>query len=249
MSLLARLPRRALIRFGAFVLLILVTAAVFRFSPLAQYLDKDHMVALLSRLQQAWWAPIFLVLLYILLTPLGLPATPLLVGGALVFGRALGSFYNSLGLCLGAVASYFLAKNLGGELIRHLGGVRLRKVERFLSRRGFFNLVAARFMPLPFPAVNFAMALAGIRLVPFLASTALGLIPATVLWSHFYASIFEAAAGERAALIRRLGTILFLLGFITLLPNLVQRRTRRRRLKRLREERLRRAALRIPSGG
>lgn len=232
-----RLPTGALLRFAAFVLLIALALAAVRFTPLGDYLTRDYLRGALASLQAAWWAPLLLVGLYLVLCPLGLPATPLMVAGSIVFGPWLGTLYNFVGLLLGAAASYLVAQRLGGDFIQHYGGQKLKRVERALHRHGFWYLVGMRFFPLPFPAVNFAMALAGIRLVPFLLSTAIGLVPSIALWTYFYSAVFNAAAGERGELVWQVGIALLLLGFVSLLPGLVTRRLRRRKYRRLVVER------------
>jgi uncharacterized membrane protein YdjX (TVP38/TMEM64 family) len=146
-----RLPKAALVRFAAFVLLIALAFAAVRFTPLGGYLTKEYLRGALETLQFAWWAPLALVGLYLVLCPLGLPATPLMIAGAVVFGPWLGTLYGFIGLMLGAIASYLLAKRMGGELIQHYAGHRLRPIERALARHGFWYLVGARFFPLPFP--------------------------------------------------------------------------------------------------
>ncbi len=241
MRFIRHIPRRALLRFALLVVLVAGAAAIVRFTPVGDQFTKEAIVALIDRLGDVWWAPILLVALYVLFSPLGLPATPLMIAGALVFGARYGSFYNFLGALCGATSTYFVAKALGADLVHHFVGNKLRPVERRLARRGFFTLVGSRFLPLPFPVVNFAMAFAGIRPANFLVTTAIGLAPSIVVWTHFYASVFEAAAGERAGIVKQLFLTLFLLGFVSLLPGLVQRRLRRRRLRQIRRLRAARA--------
>jgi uncharacterized membrane protein YdjX (TVP38/TMEM64 family) len=240
-SFFERLPRQALIRFLVFVGVVAAVGLIVRLTPLAQYLDKEHLVALVGQLKAAWWSPLLLLGLYLVCSPLGLPATPLMITGALVFGPSTGILYNFLGTIGGATLSFLLARHMGSELVRHVVGARLKRIERALSRRGFFNLVAVRFMPLPFPAVNFAMALAGIRFLPFVLSSAVGLAPTAILWTRFYGTFFEAAAGDRAGLAKEMGITLFLLGFVSLLPGLIHRRMRRHRYRKIRAARAARA--------
>src|SRR5258708_3767 len=144
-----RVPRRALLGFLLLPLLLAGGYAAFRWSPLAGYLSGPALAAAKGRLQHSWWAPALLVGGYLVLSPLGVPATPLMFAGGVLFGGAAGSLYNVIGVILGGEASYFLGRLLGRELVRHVAGRRLRKVEAALGRRGFWNLVAVRFLPLP----------------------------------------------------------------------------------------------------
>ncbi len=232
-----RLPKKALLRFALFVLLIAAAALALRYTPLGNLLSKENLLDVLGHLRSAWWAPLLLIGLYVLLSPVGLPATPLLIAGGFVFGAWVGTLYNLLGMVGGALSSYLFARHMGHELVQHFGGKRLRQIERMLARHGFGYLVAMRFFPLPFPAVNFAMALAGIRPIPFLVSSFLGLAPSIAIWTYFYAALFQAAADERALLIKKILIAMFLLGFVSLLPGLIRRRLRRRKYLRLVAER------------
>jgi phospholipase D1/2 len=224
-------PRRLLLRFLLLPAIVLAGFAVLRFTPLAGYLSGDALAATVRRLQQAWWAPALLVAGYVVLCPVGVPASPLMVAGGIVFGAVYGTIYNLVGLLLGGLATYFLGRALGREFIAHLAGRRLKKVERALARRGFWGLVGVRFLPLPFALVNYCIALAGIRPALFLLTMALGLTPTTLIYTYFFALLPHAAAGERSGLYVRLAVAIGLLVLAILLPPLWQGRARRRKYR------------------
>lgn len=223
--------RGAIARFAVFALIVAVGFAAFRFTPLRDYLSREALLALLSTLRAAWWAPALLFGLYLLLAPVGLPMMPLVFAGGAIFGWAWGSFYNFVGLWLGALSSFLLARTLGRGLIVQLLGKRLKKVERMVSRHGFWALVRIRFVPAPFALVNFGAALAGVRLPAFALATAIGLAPSTILLTYFSAVLADTAAADRAGVLR---TVSFALGgvlLLTLLPSLVSAVRRWRRYR------------------
>lgn len=235
-----RVSRRALLRFAAFVVVVAAAALAVRFTPLANYLDREALEGLTAGLRESWWAPLLLIVLGAVLFPLGFPATPLIVAGALVFGGFWGSLYNLIASLAGAVTCYAMARTLGAELLQGIGGARLKRIEKQLARRGFGYLIGVRFLPIPYPAVNFAMALAGVRFVPYLLATTIGLVPAITIWTFFYASAAETAVGSGELTPGDLGPlflILSLLATVSFLPQLLQQLSRRRRYRRLREER------------
>jgi uncharacterized membrane protein YdjX (TVP38/TMEM64 family) len=248
-SLSSRVPWRALLRF---LLLPAVLAGVFaavRWTPLVGYLSGPALADAFSRLRQSWWAPALLIGLYLLLSPLGVPATPLMIAGGVVFGFPAGALYNGVGVILGGAASYFLGRLLGRDFVRHVAGRRLRKVELAIGRRGFWNLVAVRFLPLPFPLINYGAALAGVRPALFRATTALGITPTVTIYTYFIAAVAQAAAGRHEDIYTRISSQLPKLALaiapllvVTLLPQLVQARRRRARLAALREVRRKRRA-------
>ena len=85
--------------------------------------------------------------------------------------------------------------------MRHVLGHRLKRVEQKIARRGFWSLVGIRFLPIPYPLVNYTAALAGVRPGLFLPTTAIGLIPGNIVFSYFASLIPRAATGDRSGLI------------------------------------------------
>jgi phospholipase D1/2 len=236
-----RVPRRALLRFLLLPVVVVAGYAALRWTPLAGTLSGPALAAAIARLRQSWWAPALLVGGYVVLSPLGVPATPLMIAGGVVFGGPAGSLYNVLGVFLGGAATYYLGRLLGRDFVRHLAGKRLSRVERAIGRRGFWSLVAVRFLPLPFPLVNYGAALAGIRPPLFLATTALGIAPTVTIYTYCFAALAHAASGRRTEIIAQLVISIALLLAVTLTPQLVQARRRKARLAELRTARRARA--------
>jgi len=193
---------------------------VFRFTPLNEILTADRMVALMAELRSAWWAPVALVGLYVVVSPSGLPVSPLIWAGGIVFGVWWGWLYNFLGALLGASVSYLLARALGRDLVLHVASEALvERVERILERHGFWALVRVRFLPIPFSVINYGAALAGIRWPVFISSSTIGLAPSMVIWTYFGYAIFSVTTADRTEVVRNLVVALVLaLGLTFLVP-------------------------------
>ncbi len=89
------------------------------------------------------------------------------------------------------MTAFFVARVLGREFIVQLAGKRLRRAERVFERRGFWTLVQARFVPFPFPVVSYGAAFAGVKASRFFITSAIGLLPATVMHTYFMARIYH----------------------------------------------------------
>src|SRR5438270_8069813 len=113
-------PRHLLLRFLVVVAIVVIGFAVLRLTPLHQYLTVQKVSALLDQLRNLWWAPAALILSYIVLCPLGVPASPMMIAGGMVFGPVWGSVYNVSGTFLGGTATYFMGRGLGRDIVRHL---------------------------------------------------------------------------------------------------------------------------------
>lgn len=185
--------------------ILMGAALLFRFTPLSEWLTRDRMIELLAQLRETWWAPLALIGLYVVLSPTGLPVSPLVWGGGVVFGLWWGWLYNFIGTLLGASASFLLARALGRGLIVHMAGESLlARVETILERHGFWTLVRVRFLPIPFAVINFGAALAGVRWPEFVGASLIGLAPSMVIWTYFGYAIFTVTAEGRQEVIRNL---------------------------------------------
>lgn len=232
--------RRALLRFALLAAVLAAGFILVRWTPLAQLWAPERLRAALDYLRQAWWAPLALVGLYLVLCPAGLPASPLILAGGFVFGALTGGLLNLIGTFLGAAISFFLGRTLGRDLVIHLAGDRLRRVESMLNRRSFWPLVRVRFLPVPFPLVNYGAALAGVRATLFLGASALGLTPAVLIYSWFASALALATNTERGRVLFHLGLALAAMFLLSFLPAVIRGWGRRRRYRRLREDRLKR---------
>jgi uncharacterized membrane protein YdjX (TVP38/TMEM64 family) len=213
------------------LLLILLTSAVIvvRATPIGRELTAERITATLDAVRAKPWAPALLIGLYTVIAPLGLPISPLLIGGAVLFGPWWGGLWNLCGMYLGSIASFIVGRRLGRDFVaRILGERRVARMDRLLERHAFWTLVRIRFFPIPFPLVNFGAALVGVELPIFAATTAIGMTPASWIYTYFWATLAHTAEGQRSALLVHLTTALALILLITLLPAWWMKRRERR---------------------
>lgn len=192
----ARSLRTAAVRAALLVAIIVAGIAATHWTPVGDWLSEEHIVEFLEGIRDAPWAPIVLLLLYSVLAPTGISMVPLIVAGS-IFGPAAGSLYNSAGLIIGASTSFWLARTLGRDFVTRVSGDRLRRAERLFNRHGFWPLVQSRFLPLPFPVVNFGAAMAGVDAGRFFVAAVLGLVPSTVIHSYFISQLIYVPGPER----------------------------------------------------
>ena len=228
-----RFPLGATLRFGALLALIVGGALALRFTPLRELLDRSRLVEIFAHLREASWAPLALLALFVGLAPVGLPMTPLIIASGVVFGPWLGALYNTIGCLSGAAMSYWLARTMGRDFVRRVAGKRLKRIETLLRRRGFWGLVGVRFLPVPFPVINFGAALAGISFPTFMLTSALGLTPSMFVYTNFASTLFEVArGGPRSGLIKPAAALATVM-LVSVTPAVVQQVRRRQRYRQL----------------
>ena len=144
---------------------------------------------------RAWgvWGVFASLLLMVLHSFVPVPAEIIAVCNGLLFGVLGGTAVTWLGAMLGASAAFALARWLGRPFVcRMVPEARRAELER---RAGAADaLLVLRLMPIvSFNLVNYAAGLAGVGWWTFLWTTALGILPLTILTAVLGARMLEIA--------------------------------------------------------
>src|SRR5471032_2180501 len=125
------------------------------------------------------------IAIYMAAVALSLPgAVFLTVSGGFLFGLAVGASAAVIGATIGATLIFLVARTALGEPLLRRAGPRAAQLARGFRDDAFSYLLFLRLVPaFPFFLVNLVPAFAGVRLGPFVAATALGIIPATIVYS------------------------------------------------------------------
>lgn len=128
------------------------------------------------------WAPVLFVLLQAVVTITPLPRTVFTVAAGVLFGSIAGLVLTITATTLAAVAALLLMRGVGsGFVARHAHRPSVMWVRSRLDHSGLLAVVSLRLIPaVPFAVMNYAAGLAGVRLLPFIVGTVLGVLPGTV---------------------------------------------------------------------
>ncbi len=139
--------------------------------------------------------------LYITVVALSVPgALVLTVAGGAVFGTLLGALGAIVGATTGATIIFLIARGAVGEFLIRRAGPTVGKLAAGFREDAFCYLLFLRLVPLfPLWLVNLVPALAGVRLSPFVAATALGIIPGSFAFALFGSSLDSILDAQTAA--------------------------------------------------
>lgn len=123
--------------------------------------------------------------LYIVTVALSVPgAIFLTVSGGFLFGLTVGASTAVIGATIGATLIFLVARTALGETLLRRAGPRAIKLAQGFRDDAFSYLLFLRLVPaFPFFLVNLVPAVAGVGLGPFVAATALGVIPAAFVYA------------------------------------------------------------------
>lgn len=125
-------------------------------------------------------------ILLFLLTAFFLPgALVLTVTGGFIFGTVVASLYVIVGGTLGASLAFLASRYVIGEWFQDKFSDYLHAFNREARNHGHNYLFTLRVIPaLPFFVVNYAAGMTQISLQRFAFTTALGMIPGSLLYAH-----------------------------------------------------------------
>lgn len=167
------------------LLALLVLAFSWRWTPLADWLELGRAVEILRQVGQSVGATLAVAVIA-LASACAVPVTFLAVVSILAFGPIWGSAYLLLGSMVGGVASFLIGKNLGRDVVEHIAGQRIARLDQLLARHGPLPVITLRMVPIaPFAIVNMAVGVTSLRLRDFVLGTILGMMPGTALIAIF----------------------------------------------------------------
>jgi phospholipase D1/2 len=173
-------------KIAMFAVACLALTALWKFTPLATFLDGNHVTGWARRAGDQWWVPILVVLLY---TPVAFTLFPrplLTLFAVIAFGPFMGFVYAMLGIELSAWVSFVLGKKMDRNTVRRIAGTKLNGILKVLRRRGLLAMTALRLVPIaPFLVEGVVAGAARVKVSDFLIGTALGMLPGTLTSTVF----------------------------------------------------------------
>jgi phospholipase D1/2 len=164
----------------------LTLTALWKYTPLATFLDGNRVTGWARRAGDTWWMPIVTVLAYVPVAFTMFPRPVLTLFAVIAFGPFAGFLYAMLGIELSAWVTFLMGKAMDRNTVRRIAGTRLNSVLRVMRRRGLVAMTAIRLVPMaPFLVEGIVAGAARVKLSDFLIGTGLGMLPGTLTSTVF----------------------------------------------------------------
>jgi len=170
-------------------------------------------------------APLAYLVAYALAVTISFPgASFLTIAGGFLFGAVAGTALAVVAATIGATLIFLIARTSLGGLLADRAGPRMQRLRQGFQEDGFNYLLFLRLVPLfPFWMINLAAALFGMRVLPYVAATAIGIVPGTFVYSYFGQGLGSALESEGSPASMQLFLALALLGVMALIPVAVRK--------------------------
>lgn len=222
-------------RFAPLAVLAIGLAAFFMLGG-GRFLSLDYLSAQYEVLtayvdENLLLAALVYIFTYTVLTAISVPgAAPLTIAGGLLFGTLWGGGLTVVGATAGATIVFLATRTALADLLREKAGPRVKALQQGFEKNAFNYLLFLRLVPaFPFFLVNIAAGLFGMRTLPYVAATGMGIIPGTFVFASIGAGAGAVIArGENISLSGVLtdpAVLLPILGLavLALLPILVRK--------------------------
>lgn len=214
--------RPMFIAVGITLVVILLAAIVWWLWPMDFMFGGGASIADMAGKIRSWgpWAVLGSIALMFIHSFLPFPAELIAIANGIVFGPFWGSVITWVGAMLGAISTFALVRLLGRPFVqRMLTENQFSRLSQWSSTQGGGALLISRLIPLiAFNLLNYAAALTQISWWTFIWATGLGILPLTIAFNVFGASVLAAMTWNWAWIL--LGALL-IVGWI-----LIKRRSR-----------------------
>lgn len=197
--------------------------------------DEAHEVAALAGgIRKTPALAAILVAVYAGLAAMGLPVAPLGYGAGALYGLGRGSALVWIASLIGAAAGYVLARGvMRGPALRLLGR-RAAVIHALQRQHGFMTVLRIQLLPvIAFGPFNYAAGIAGIPFLPFMAATAIGIIPGTLAIVYVGDRVMAGLRGDEGHPFLIAGVVAVGLVALSFIPAIVRWQRRRRQARSL----------------
>jgi uncharacterized membrane protein YdjX (TVP38/TMEM64 family) len=204
------LSKSRLFKIGLVIIAIAAIVVLFRVLPVAQWLTAFRTwVAGLGFLGYVLYA-----LVYAACVVLFIPASILTLGAGATFGVIKGTIVVVIGATLGATLAFIVARTIARKRVEAMAAKdpRFRALDRAITTEGAKIVLLVRLaVVFPFTYTNYVFGLTGVRLLPYMLATLIGIIPATIAFVYIGAAAAEATAGTVKLVVYIVGAVLALI--------------------------------------
>jgi uncharacterized membrane protein YdjX (TVP38/TMEM64 family) len=143
-----------------------------------------------------WSLPVAVVA-FAVLAFVGVPQFMLIAAAVVAFGGWTGFAYSWIGTMVSSLVGFYLGRAAGAKALERFSGAGVKRFVDHVGKNGFLASLIVRLVPsAPFIVVNMAAGVTPMRVLDFVAGTAVGIVPKIALTAFAGNSIAKAMRGD-----------------------------------------------------
>ena len=129
---------------------------------------------------------VIFVLLFSLGNLIQIPGWVFLAAAVLTLGKTMGGLATYIAASISCVVTFLIIRYIGGDALRRLDNAVAIRILGQLDTRPITSIVLLRVLFQTMPALNYALAMSGVKFCQYLAATLLGLPLPIMLYCLFF---------------------------------------------------------------
>lgn len=177
----------AMTRYRRLILLAVVLVTVLLLVELTGLREQFSLPALRALLEANLAVGLLLfVLAFVIGNLIQLPGWPFLAAAILALGTVVGGLVTYMAACVSCLVTFQVVKGLGGSALRDIDKPLAKKILSRLDRHPVRSVVLLRLLFQTMPALNYTLALSGVKRRDYLLGTLLGLPLPILVYCFFF---------------------------------------------------------------
>jgi phospholipase D1/2 len=233
-----RRARRSLVNYAALLGALLVIGAVWRFTPLREFMVVERLVTMGRAIRDDPFAFVYVMAAFLAGGLLFFPITLLIAATALLFDPWRGFVFALAGSLTSACTTYGIGRLLGRPMVeRLLRTPRMRRFRDELRRRSFAAVFSARLVPVgSFSLINLLAGALEVRFRSYFLGNIFGILPGCLGLTLFADVLHDTLAAPDVINVAILAIVLIaIVGALFFLRRALQQASRSEELSVLRE--------------
>ena len=188
----------AMTRYRRLILLALLLLTVLLTVELTGLREQFSLPALRALLEANLAVGLLLfVLAFVIGNLIQLPGWPFLAAAILALGTVVGGLVTYMAACVSCLVTFQVVKGLGGSALRDIDKPLAKKILSRLDRHPVRSVVLLRLLFQTMPALNYTLALSGVKRRDYLLGTLLGLPLPILVYCFFFDRIARVLPSQR----------------------------------------------------
>lgn len=191
--------RRRLLLFLGFIGFLLLCAAAWRWTPLADWATTERLTHALEWFEEPSTKFLAVLVVMVIASLVMVPLTLLVVTSAILLGPWIGFGCSMAGALISAFLGFHIGQIISGDAIHKLSNSKLHQLSKTLSNRGVMAIAVLRLLPVaPYTIVNLAAGASHLQVGKFMLGSLFGLAPGVAALTVFSVSLFQAVLNPSA---------------------------------------------------
>jgi uncharacterized membrane protein YdjX (TVP38/TMEM64 family) len=177
--------RKSMLRLAALLAFLILCIVLVKYTPIGTWISLENMQHMVAK--TGVWGVFIFIGIFVVSAILNVPGTPFLLLAILLFGYWQGALFAYIGTSLGAWATFYIGRKVGGMALSEITNPTVRNLLAEVETKPIRTLIVLRILVQLSPIVGYTLALTGIKARQYIVGNLIGiLIPVVVLSIGMY---------------------------------------------------------------